>query len=312
MTQTTKTYNYFILYIILNFISGIAVTSLMGTDSNQMIFSTLWQIIFFVPILYIGVKLSKERAKDVFSIHKTGAADILLSIILTIAISPILSFLSAIGSLLFPNNSVETLNVASQYPLWLSILSLCIIPAVCEELVFRGVIFSGLKNMEIKKACLVGGFIFAVAHFSFQSLLYTFFIGTIFCYIVYRTKSVIPCIIAHFMLNFTQVIVYMISAQVDSYAPQAIPDIDVNTIIFRYLYMAVVALPIVVCLIYFMGKKYGRAMPLEYIVRKPEFIIENEEVFDYKPQKIYEDRVFDFRFVLIIVIYIVSVLYQYF
>ena len=93
--------------------------------------------------------MSGQKPKEVLSVWKVSPADILLAGTLIIGLMPVLSLLSALMSLFFPNASADTLGTASQYPLWMSIISLCVIPAVCEELIFRGIVFSGLKNMEL-------------------------------------------------------------------------------------------------------------------------------------------------------------------
>ena len=310
MSQTSRTYSFFLIYIFLNYVSGFIVTAAMGQNGNQMLFSILWQLVFFIPVIYIGVKMSGQKPKEVLSVWKVSPADILLAGTLIIGLMPILSLLSAIMSLFFPNASADTLGTASQYPLWMSIISLCIIPAVCEELIFRGIVFSGLKNMELKKACAVGGIIFAVAHFSLQAFLYTFFIGYIFCYIVYRTRSVIPCMVTHFTLNFTQVMMYKMSAAVEEAVSQQMQGITMSDIIFEYVSLSLFAIPIIAGIIFLMGKKYGR--PRKLLKNKNIILIENESVLDYKPQKLYAEKAVNFRFIVIIVIYFVIVLSQYF
>ncbi len=312
MTQTAKTYLFFIIYIIFNFISGIAVVSLLKDGSNTMLASAIWQIVFFVPVLFIGVKLFGNRAAETLSLNKTSLADIVLAVLLAIVISPIANLLSAFMSLFFPNAAAGTLDTSMGYSFGLSVLTLCVIPAVFEELVFRGVVFSGLKNMRLSKACVMGGLIFALAHFSLQSILYTFFIGTLFCYVVYRTKSVIPGMAAHFTLNFSQVMLYRAAAAIDSAVNTSVTEAEMVSIIFRYVAMSIFSLPIAAGIIFLMGRKYGRGKPLYALVRKIGFVIEGEEAFDYSPQKQFEDKAMDLRLILILVVYAGSVLYQYF
>lgn len=76
--------------------------------------------------------------------------------------------------------------------------------AICEEIVFRGFLFRGLRNRfpAVVAACLSSG-IFAVVHFySVIGLLVVFAYGLIFCWLYERSRSLLPGMIAHAVFNF--------------------------------------------------------------------------------------------------------------
>jgi membrane protease YdiL (CAAX protease family) len=81
-----------------------------------------------------------------------------------------------------------------------------LMPAFFEEMYFRGIIFSNYRHVEIKKACLMTGLFFGLAHMNPQQFLYAFIMGTIFCYFVYRTGSIFSSMLSHFTINGTQTI----------------------------------------------------------------------------------------------------------
>jgi membrane protease YdiL (CAAX protease family) len=85
----------------------------------------------------------------------------------------------------------------------LVVVSSAIIPAVCEELIFRGMIFSGLrKSFSLPVAIVLSALLFALMHFSLQQFLYPFLLGMIMAWIVARTGSLVCSMIVHFANNF--------------------------------------------------------------------------------------------------------------
>lgn len=85
--------------------------------------------------------------------------------------------------------------------LWISIFIMAVVPAVCEELLFRGMIQRGLERIGPVWGILLSGFLFGLFHFDFQRLAAQTLIGIIAAYVVYRTGSIYNGMILHFMNN---------------------------------------------------------------------------------------------------------------
>ena len=86
-------------------------------------------------------------------------------------------------------------------PLWVSLLLVALTPAICEELLFRGVILSGFRRMGMWAAIGLTALLFGVAHSSIYRLLPTAFLGLLFGYLVWKTGSIIPGMVGHFLNN---------------------------------------------------------------------------------------------------------------
>jgi membrane protease YdiL (CAAX protease family) len=86
---------------------------------------------------------------------------------------------------------------------WLiaNIFLLAAAPAISEELVFRGVIFNGLRQYGKKTAVIVSALLFALIHSSIEQTVYPILFGLILAYIVLKTNNVIYAMIAHFINN---------------------------------------------------------------------------------------------------------------
>jgi len=86
-------------------------------------------------------------------------------------------------------------------PLWLALLVLAISPALCEELIFRGLIFRGFQKMGPWPAILISALLFGIAHASIYRLLPTFGVGLLMGYTLWRSRSIYCSILIHALNN---------------------------------------------------------------------------------------------------------------
>ncbi len=85
----------------------------------------------------------------------------------------------------------------------LSVLCFAVIPAIAEELIFRGVIFSSLKNkIGLVWAVLVSGVAFTLIHFSIFQTIHQFLLGVVLALIFYFSGKLIYSMFFHFCNNF--------------------------------------------------------------------------------------------------------------
>ncbi len=206
MTQTRKT-NTFVLFMFCNQIFFMifwkpVVSFLHLGYMSQMVATQL--LIFILPSL-IYFMITKASIKETLRLNPLSIPNIFLIVLLSIAIQPLMSVLSVITSFLFPNEVSNMLADTSHTNLILLVFVLAVVPAFCEEIFFRGITFFGYKNQSLPKACLITGLLFGLMHMDGQQFLYAFAMGTLFCYFVYRTKSIFASILAHFTINASQV-----------------------------------------------------------------------------------------------------------
>ena len=76
-----------------------------------------------------------------------------------------------------------------------------IIPAVVEELLFRGTVCRVLKVYSDGSAVVISAILFALMHSNIEQLFYTFVAGLLFGWVYVRTKKLIYPIILHFLNN---------------------------------------------------------------------------------------------------------------
>jgi len=89
---------------------------------------------------------------------------------------------------------------------FVNMLLLGVVPAVCEELIFRGMIFQGLKEkFSSMVSVLVSAMLFAIMHQNVLQLVYPFILGCVFAVVMHKTNNLIYPIIIHMFNNFTSI-----------------------------------------------------------------------------------------------------------
>ncbi|MBO4989122.1 MAG: CPBP family intramembrane metalloprotease [Clostridia bacterium] len=76
-----------------------------------------------------------------------------------------------------------------------------VLPAICEELIFRGVMVNSTKKMGFAFCVLVNGVLFSLFHENPAQTIYQFLCGCIFALVAYRSGSVLPTMLSHFLNN---------------------------------------------------------------------------------------------------------------
>ncbi|MHC4777394.1 MAG: CPBP family glutamic-type intramembrane protease [Planctomycetota bacterium] len=91
----------------------------------------------------------------------------------------------------------------SETPLPLVVLAVAVVPPLCEEFVFRGVLLGSLKKlMGTSAAVLVSAVLFSLLHISIvEVLLPTFILGLLLGAVTVMSRSILPSVAIHLMNN---------------------------------------------------------------------------------------------------------------
>ncbi len=94
--------------------------------------------------------------------------------------------------------------------LWFNLIVVAVIPAIGEELIFRGLVQKLFHKWfgRIFPAILVTSLLFAAMHFQFLSFLPRFSLGLILGFIFYRSGSIWLVMLLHLLNNATAVVYY--------------------------------------------------------------------------------------------------------
>jgi len=81
-------------------------------------------------------------------------------------------------------------------------ITIGVIAPICEEALFRGFLYPSLRRvMNVPMAMLLSAAAFSLAHLDIGAILPLFALGCVFAFVVEKTKSIVPSIIAHGLWN---------------------------------------------------------------------------------------------------------------
>ena len=94
----------------------------------------------------------------------------------------------------------------SSFQIILMILALVLLPAIAEELLFRGLVLRSYEKWGTRSAIIISSLLFGLLHLDISSALATVFLGLLLSYIVVKTDSVVSGVILHLANNGTALI----------------------------------------------------------------------------------------------------------
>lgn len=117
--------------------------------------------------------------------------------------------LNLIELLPLPEGGVKTLQDIVDGPaLIVVVFALAVLPAICEELIFRGILVRSLAlRFAPAVAVLISALVFAAYHLSVIQLIPTFTLGVLAGVLTVRANSVIPAMTAHLLNNAMAILV---------------------------------------------------------------------------------------------------------
>ncbi len=80
-------------------------------------------------------------------------------------------------------------------------LAYALLPAVCEEFVYRGILCCEYEHGGVLRAVVLSSFFFGMLHFDLPRLPIYIFAGAILCLTMYATRSLFGAVICHFLYN---------------------------------------------------------------------------------------------------------------
>jgi len=275
----------FLVFLILGLILGFLIfkTNILNPElltnyDNPLTVSVLkyFQIVqsiglFIVPPFVLGYLFTGKSFDYLKLNHWAKPMSFILVPLLIISAIPLINFMAEINSyLVLPDfmSGIEQWMKTSEESaaevtkiflkadgfggLMLNVFMIALIPAVGEELLFRGV----LQNIFVKWTknahwgIFIAAFVFSFIHFQFYGFLPRMFLGIIFGYFYVWSKSLWLSMLGHFINNgFAVVVSYFVTDQIANDKIESIGT-DSQTIIFT-----VISVVLTFGIFYFIYKK---------------------------------------------------------
>ncbi len=192
-----------------------------GSNILEELFSRyLWFAVIYLlitQVTFLVIWFSYHKSKKIsfkatgFSVKKTNIWTALLCMLTGIVC--VLGFVwlmeGCFGKLftIWGINSGMEFKINTVGRLFVALLVLGVVPAIVEELIFRGVIFGGLrKSFGMWTSVLLCGLLFALMHQSIVQLLYPFILGCVLSIVMEKTGNILYTILIHMFNNFTTIL----------------------------------------------------------------------------------------------------------
>lgn len=167
-----------------------------------------------LPAVVVVWLLTRDWRATLLLKHAPRATDVALAGGLALCLHPLGQRLGVWIRQLYPLSDQVTTQLTGflgllgeSTPIWLILLLMAALPAVCEEIAFRGVILSGLrKSLGDAGGVLMTAVFFGATHGILQQSLAAAPVGALIGVIALRTGSLVPCVVFHAAYNALQLL----------------------------------------------------------------------------------------------------------
>lgn len=282
--------------------SGIEYASLLE-NNIVIILSILISPIAFGLSFYKSNKKAGTKWKTAIGLNfKLNWLNVVLcvgiSFICVFGFNNLVSLFDAIISLTgFKGNYAMPLPLTNAGWLILNLFLMAVLPAIFEEILFRGIIFNGLKQYGSKIAVVGSAGLFMLMHGGIEQTIYPFLVGLILALVMLKTSNILYPIIIHFCNNAIVIvynfIVTMQNAELTPYR------FEVLAIVLAFVFAIVAAVAIWLIIRYLIKAGNTNNIKLE------DFGAENQQ-----PQNTpnYSNRLLKFAIIVGVVFWIIDLI----
>lgn len=207
------------LMIILSLISGIINES---TNASEILKKSLGGIASTLAI-FLTLLIMKGQCKNDFKnmllVEKTQVKYYAIAILFSVSMFFGLGFINTVITNFLQSLSVNassvSLSINTKKELIIFIIVFALLPAIFEELFFRGMILGCLRGGGLILSSLVSSLVFSLYHCSVAQLVYQFVYGLGLALLVKMSKSILPSILSHFLNNFSVIMLEYLKIQID-------------------------------------------------------------------------------------------------
>ncbi|MDP2958310.1 MAG: type II CAAX endopeptidase family protein [Longimicrobiales bacterium] len=201
------------------FVAGVAVLFVSGGSALGLWLDEGWLpaaewLFVFLPAIAF-VRLGGYDLGDTLSLRRPTARGLAGAVLLGIGATPVAWAIGWAQGLVAPPPpgfveamvALATAHTPGRLA-WL-LFAVAVTPAICEEVVFRGVLLSATRRLETWRVLALNGVVFGAFHFSFQTsirFLPTAWLGIVIAWAVLRTGSIWAGVLMHLLNNGTIVL----------------------------------------------------------------------------------------------------------
>lgn len=210
---------------------------------------------------------------DRIMLRGVKGSTILMTLVYVLTIMPLIT-LSNLISMLFVDNTVLEYGsdiVGMSVPM--AVFSIALMPAFCEEIAFRGVVYGGYrKNCRPVGAILMSGFLFGIMHGNINQFVYAFIIGISLALLAEATGSIWPTMLVHFLINLRAVVsMFILDSMYEGIFDTDLADESSAISIIIYAVLSVITTLMAGAVISWISQNEGRSNPLKAFVNNKSY-----------------------------------------
>ncbi|MFN8007190.1 MAG: type II CAAX endopeptidase family protein [Terriglobia bacterium] len=184
--------------------------SLAPSSTDQQVFlrSTLLQLGLVFGMPYLVDRLLAVNLRNDFRWQATSLRNLVFSFLVALSLIVLLETLISLEVQLFGSLREHQSSVAALLKLYRlselgwTLLAIGLVPAFCEEILFRGFIFSRfLRPGHTAEAIMLSSILFGLFHRQLDMLFNNTLAGVVLALVVYRSGSLLNSILVHAIVN---------------------------------------------------------------------------------------------------------------
>lgn len=160
-------------------------------------------IVLLVPLLL--AVYTKKNIRETFRLRGCRITQLFGGLLLMLGTILLGMILTAITSSIFKSNAVDltqSMQEIMKIGFLPSLFLMAVMPAICEEMMFRGFLFSSFEaTMRPWTAMILTSVLFGAYHMNMVQSITTTCVGLSICYLSYKSRSIVPGMAMHFLNN---------------------------------------------------------------------------------------------------------------
>lgn len=230
--------NKLFVYTIL-FILFISLTGLTTLSDSYLVSLSISQLCMVLPAgiyLFIMRDRADKENKSIrkrLGLNRVRPLPLMASVIMGFAIIPFISMINSVSMLFVKNITDSKVTAAAEnHSLWFMLLLVAVVPALAEELIYRGIYFGVYRRAGVVYGALFAALLFALMHGNMNQFAYAMVAGFLFAMTDYAGNSVAYSVIMHIIINGVSIL-SLYAGQINSELLDRISEETAYTSVFQ-------------------------------------------------------------------------------
>lgn len=189
------------------FLLGFSILAQILSDALPLsLVLMIGQVFSLLLPLLIYLIMTGGRFAQRLSLNPFKGVFLFRGIVVTLLLQPFLMLLATAVERI-AGNPMEALIISmTAYPAWMTLTGLAVMPALLEELTFRGALLNGYRRLPLWSAAILNGIVFGMFHMNLYQFSYAMVLGVFFSVVTRQSGSVLPAVAMHFLNNAISVL----------------------------------------------------------------------------------------------------------